>query len=394
MPLKLRPATLADAPALTRILHRAKASWGYPQDKMDEFIETWGIKEATIRSLEVTVAERDGTPLAFSGVSVQEGDTLLVDFLFVDTGAQGSGVGSLLLKRVEDAARKKGLCRLHLESDFHAEQFYLKHGYRTLGTRPSEMSPGQDIPLMEKRLPASVHKVTNIDLSLTDKPWRFETENELEISAHFHEAKKKIALLWNGRTLKLTAFNFKDGTFTGHCAESSYAAHLAWRDWGAPDAEAFNLFGSAIVRSRDGALLYGLMADHTATAGMIYPPGGNLDLNDVTAEKKVDIRAAIRRELHEETGLVCDQQSGEDLLVAFDGPRISIAQIFEVDETAERLRHRMIEHSLNSEEQELADIFIIRARSDLENPAIVPFAREIAKYLLPSEALGETEAGQ
>ncbi|WP_299473676.1 GNAT family N-acetyltransferase [uncultured Roseibium sp.] len=394
MPLKLRPATLADAPALTRILHRAKASWGYPQDKMDAFCEAWGVEEATIRSLEITVADRDGKPLAFSGVTAQDGDTLLVDFLFVDPVAQGSGLGSLLLKRAEDVARQKGLRRLYLESDFHAEQFYLKHGYRTLDTRSSEMSPGKDIPLMEKWLPASVHKVTNISLRLTEKPWWFETENELEISAHFEEAKKRIALLWNGRTLKLTAFEFKNGTFTGRCSESSYAAHLAWRDWGAPDATAFNLFGSAIVRSLDGALLYGVMADHTATAGMIYPPGGNLDLNDVTPENEVDIHAAIRRELQEETGLICDRQSGEELLVAFDGPRISIAQIFDIDETAESLRMRMIEHSLKSEEQELADIFVIRTRSDLDNPAIVPFAREIAEYLLPSERLGNTRAGQ
>ncbi len=43
----------------------------------------------------------------------------------------------------------------------------------------------------------------------------------------------------------------------------------------------------------------------------------------------------------------------------------------------------MIEHSMASEEQELADIRIIRSRTDLEDPAIVPFAREIAEYLLP-----------
>ena len=36
-----------------------------------------------------------------------------------------------------------------------------------------------------------------------------------------------------------------------------------------------------------------------------------------------------------------------------------------------------------SEEQELADMRIIRTRADLEDSAIVPYARSLGKYLLP-----------
>ena len=245
------------------------------------------------------------------------------------------------------------------------------------------MSPGKDIPLMEKQLPACVHELTRIDLKVTDRPWRFETENETEIAAHFEEARMRIALLWIGRTLKLTDYIFAEGAFEGECSESSYAAHLAWRDWGAPDAAAFNLFGSAIIRSRDGALLYGVMGPHTAMGGMIYPPGGNLDLNDVTSEGKVDVIRAIDRELEEETGLRGAAMRKAKLLAAFDGPRISIAQVFDCDDVADALRDRILSHSAASEEQELSDVRIIRSRDDLKDPAIIPFAREIAHYLLP-----------
>ena len=82
-----------DAPALTDILHRAKASWGYPEEKMAEFRDYWRISEATIQSLTLTVAERDGQPIAFSGLSPQSEDTLLVDFLFVAPEAQRQGIG-------------------------------------------------------------------------------------------------------------------------------------------------------------------------------------------------------------------------------------------------------------------------------------------------------------
>lgn len=382
MPLKLRPATPVDAPVLTDILHRSKASWGYPDDKMAEFMDAWGIRETTIRAIQITVAEKQGVPIAFLGVVPDDAETLLVDFLFVDTGMQGKGIGSLLLKRAEDVARQLRLARLRLEADAHAGSFYEKHGYRTYDTRPSDMSPGQRIPLMEKQLPACVHELKRIDLRVTDGPWRFETENAAGIAAHFEEAQKRISLLWNGRTLKLTGYAFQDGFFEGTCSESSYAAHLAWRDWGAPDATAFNLFGSAIIRSRDGALLYGVMGPHTATGGMIYPPGGNLDLNDVTPDGKVDVIRAIDRELEEETGLSGDAMRKAELLVTFDGPRISIARVFDCDDEAGALRDSILAHSAASEEKELSDIRIIRSRDDLQDPAIFPFAREIAHYLL------------
>lgn len=236
--------------------------------------------------------------------------------------------------------------------------------------------------MMEKVLPPSVHKISSIDVSLSGAPWTFEVENAAAIEDHFEEAKKRIELLWNGRTLKLTGYAFENGVFKGTCKECAFAAFLAWRDWGAPDSSAFNLFGSAVIRSADDALLYGVMSERTATAGLIYPPGGNLDPTDRTGDGKVDVVGAICRELEEETGLTANDCRPGDFLVAFDGPRISISRIFDVDEQAGELRERIMQFSMASEEQELSDIRVIRSAEDLEDPAIVPYARAIGKYLL------------
>ncbi|MEO9528627.1 GNAT family N-acetyltransferase [Roseibium sp.] len=383
MPLKLRPATIADAPALTDILRSAKTTRGFAEDQMAECRNSRNITEATIRSLHVTVAEQDGKPVAFSGLSQQGADTLRIDFLVVAPETRRLGIGNLLLTRAEDDARNRGLPRLFLETGPQADPFYETRGFRTIATRRSELSPDTDISLMEKRLSQGVHKVRALDIGVSSTPWAFEMDNEQEILSHFEDAKKRIALLWNGRTLKLTGFRFEDGVFSGSCCESSFAAHLAWRDWGAPDTSAFNLFGSAILRSGDGALLYGVMSAHTATGGLIYPPGGNLDLADLTPDGKVDAVGAIYRELEEETGLTGKDVRPRELLIAFDGPRISIAQLFDIDGKAENLRERILRFSEASEEQELADIRIIRHRKDLEDPSMVPFARAIGDYLLP-----------
>ena len=192
MPLKLRPASIADAPILTDILHRSKGSWGYPKDKMAEFREYWRITEDDIDQLHMTIAEIDGIAVAFSGVKPINEDTLLIDYLFVVPETQGQGIGYLLLKRVEDRARTLGLTRLYLESDAYAGSFYETQGFTTIATRPSEMSPGKDIPLMEKSLPASIHKVSTIDLRISQNPWSFEERNTDAISAHFLEARNGL----------------------------------------------------------------------------------------------------------------------------------------------------------------------------------------------------------
>lgn len=386
MPLKLRAATEADAPTLTEILHRAKASWGYPEAMMDAYRANWCISDATIRSQKITVAERNGRPVAFSGLSGQGADTLMIEFLFVEPEAQGQGVGNLLLTRAEDLARTEGRKRLYLESDAHAGSFYEKRGFRTLATRPSEMSPGRDIPLMEKVLPPSVHRIAELDISLSSAPWSFEVEHAQEIAAYFEEARKRIPLLWNGRTLKLTGHTFDNGNFRGICSECSFAAFLAWRDWGAPDVSAHNLFGSAILRSADGALLYGVMSPRTATAGLIYPPGGNLDPTDLGLDGKVDIVGAIYREMEEETGLKRSDVIPAELLVAFDGPRISIGQVMDVPRPAAVLRDDILRFSKTTEEEELADMRIIRSPEDLQDPAIVAYARALGMHLLAQRA--------
>ncbi|WP_150525490.1 GNAT family N-acetyltransferase [Roseibium sediminis] len=387
MTLKLRPARPDDATALTAILHRGKASWGYPDDKMAEFREHWRISEEKIAGMTVLVAERDGVPCAFLSVGPRDDQTLLVDDLFVDPTAQGQGVGSLLLLRAEDIARSQRLSRLYLESDIHAEAFYLKHGFKTVSHKPSEMIPGKQLPLMEKTVPSAVHVVSSLDIRLdSEKPWGFELENKEEIDRHWEKVMDGNQQLWDGRVLKLVSSRFHDGVFSGRCCICNFSSFLAWRDWGAPDPSAFNLFGSAVLRSSDGALLYGVMSNHTANAGKVYPPGGNLDPDDVRADGTVDIKAAIYRELEEETGLSASAVQEGELLIAFDGPRISVAQVFNVPFDADDLARQIMDHSLASQEQELADIRIIREIDDLHDPMIVPYAREIGFYVLGARA--------
>ncbi len=57
-----------------------------------------------------------------------------VDVLWVDEPYRKQGLGSQLLKAVEDEARQAGCELIHLDTfDFQAKDFYLRHGYEVFG---------------------------------------------------------------------------------------------------------------------------------------------------------------------------------------------------------------------------------------------------------------------
>jgi GNAT superfamily N-acetyltransferase len=59
---------------------------------------------------------------------------LFISILFVDEKYRGKNIGSLLLRKVEDEAKLKGVTLAHLDTfDFQAKDFYLKNGYEVFG---------------------------------------------------------------------------------------------------------------------------------------------------------------------------------------------------------------------------------------------------------------------
>ncbi len=61
-------------------------------------------------------------------------NVMYIDILWVDEKYRNTGIGSKLLKYVEDTARNKGCYMVHLDTfDFQAKDFYLKYGYEIFG---------------------------------------------------------------------------------------------------------------------------------------------------------------------------------------------------------------------------------------------------------------------
>jgi 8-oxo-dGTP pyrophosphatase MutT (NUDIX family) len=212
----------------------------------------------------------------------------------------------------------------------------------------------------------TVFRVERLELSFSPKPWAFAIERRAEIDAFFETLKREKPALWNGRVLLLHHQRVNDGVFSGDYLETDYASVSAWRHWGCPHAGVRDCFGAGAVVSADGAVLLGVMSEHTLNSGKIYFPCGTPDPDDIVAGM-VDLDLSVRRELKEETGLDAGELAAEaGWTTVVDGALIAQIKVLRSDERAEALRARVLDHLARERRPELADIRMVRGPSDFD----------------------------
>ncbi|MFS8182493.1 GNAT family N-acetyltransferase [Pseudovibrio denitrificans] len=383
MHCQMRPAEKSQAIALTNIMHAAKGHWGYDPQDMQEFCDHWKITPEMIDKDPILVISEEDHPIGFARVLKESTEVALLDCLFVLPEAHGKGHGAWLLEGAEEIAKRMQCTQLRLESDANAAPFYAHHGYHSTSNRPSAFQGAGPIEHMQKDLTPQIHEVSEIDLKLDmAATWNFATHNSEAIKANWQTLISDNPDLWDGKVLSLYQYSFDNAQFTGELVEINYSEFLAWRDWGFPDRSAKNLFGCAVLRSREGHLIFGKMAGNTATAGQVYPPGGNLDLNDITPSGEVDIFGSIARELEEETGLTLDQGDLGEVLAIEDGPRLAIARILTLQLSSDEILSKISHFNANQEKPELEEAVIITSPQDLKAYSVPPYAIALTAHLL------------
>ncbi len=145
--LCIRPARADEAEILTDLSLRSKAFWGYDAGFLARCRAVMTVKARNIESHPHYVAEIDGRVAGFYGLE-PENEGVGLDYLFVETDLVGRGIGSALWRHAVDTARGLGHPALIVVSDPNAEGFYLKMGCRRIGTRPSELENGRQLPLL------------------------------------------------------------------------------------------------------------------------------------------------------------------------------------------------------------------------------------------------------
>jgi GNAT superfamily N-acetyltransferase len=142
-----RPARLDEAAQLTELCLRSKASHGYDEAFLESCVAELTVKPG-LPGHRLGVLEADGTPVGLAEVSVK-GQIAELEKLFVDPAFFGRGIGRALFDWARGEARSMGACRLGIDSDPGAKDFYLAMGAIEVGTSPSASLPGRMLPRLQ-----------------------------------------------------------------------------------------------------------------------------------------------------------------------------------------------------------------------------------------------------
>jgi N-acetylglutamate synthase-like GNAT family acetyltransferase len=121
----IRPASVDEAPVLTRIAHDAKRHWGYPEHWIRHWESDLTISADFIRDNHVYVAEEDGEIQGFYALSVI-GDRAELEHMWVTPARIGTGVGKDLFLDAMERAAALNVKAVEILADPNAAGFY-KH---------------------------------------------------------------------------------------------------------------------------------------------------------------------------------------------------------------------------------------------------------------------------
>jgi GNAT superfamily N-acetyltransferase len=153
----IRAARPDEADALSDLMRRSKAYWGYDADFMARIVSEMQISADQItEALTFCVGEDDfRRVVGFYHLHVRKIGLRLED-LFIEPDCIGQGYGKRLWDHAVESARVYGFDSFTLEADPHAEPFYLKMGAVRIGERESHIA-GRFLPQMQYIFPEREH---------------------------------------------------------------------------------------------------------------------------------------------------------------------------------------------------------------------------------------------
>lgn len=143
----LRPPRATELDALSRLLLRSKAHWGYDRDFMEACVAELTVRQDDITESNLIVADHGGMLAGMAQVGARGKDADL-QRLFVDPPFMALGLGRQLFTWCVSAAREISETRLLIEADPAAAPFYQKMGANFIGEVPSGSIAGRNLPLL------------------------------------------------------------------------------------------------------------------------------------------------------------------------------------------------------------------------------------------------------
>lgn len=225
-----------------------------------------------------------------------------------------------------------------------------------------------------------VSRVHACRLQASTAQWPFAQRETDAIDGHWAKRCAESPSFFNGTVYMMAAGSERltGGMFACTLFPTGFKNFLYWKEHGYPDADAYDCFGSAILRSVEGHVLLGKQAAGNVNSGLAYLPGGFIDARDVDATGSVDIGASIARELAEETLLASHEiERLPGFRVIRCGAQVSLAVEFRSPLSSDALRTAVLERLRSGGDGELTDLLIVRDQADL-SPDYIPVYTRLA----------------
>ncbi len=154
----VRPTTRADVEALANIVERGGVFNAEEAETVRDLLDYYFRKAEQDEYLFLT-AEHDGRVLGFAcyGRIALTRRNYELNWIAADRNSLRSGVGSALLRAVENLSRERGGRYLNLETSASepyapAQAFYVRHGYTVVARIPDYYADGDDMLMYRKAL--------------------------------------------------------------------------------------------------------------------------------------------------------------------------------------------------------------------------------------------------
>lgn len=210
-----------------------------------------------------------------------------------------------------------------------------------------------------------------------DAVWTYAANHSEVIAAHWKMAVAANPSFFNGTVHVLKGLAFEGDHIAGTVLPTEFKNFLYWRDEGFPaEARVQDVFGSALIRSREGHVILGRQRPGNINEGQAYLPGGFIDPRDVTPQNTIDVAASVAREVAEETGLdgsVLTAATG--FVVAHVPPHVSFAVPYTSRLSSAELSERIKAHIAAETDPELAEPVVLTCPADMEGRAVTHYAR-------------------
>ena len=151
--IRFRPVRTDEVAAITELVLRSKRHWGYSDEFMEVMTPVMAFTPVDFerQADHIEVLEADGQLRGVIRLRRRTELAFLED-LWLDPAVMGRGLGRLMFERATEIARGWGKGVLELESDPHAEPFYVHLGAQRVGWAPNTLIPGRVVPLMRYAL--------------------------------------------------------------------------------------------------------------------------------------------------------------------------------------------------------------------------------------------------